>query len=478
MKRFALVALLAALIFSVVSSASATELKVKGQFDVYGLWSANLKDHDSDVKDGDNYLTTQRMRTYFSFVTNENLKAVLGLEIDNIWGQAGSKGSNAGWGSDGTNIEVKHAYLDFNFPDSAVNVKAGLQSVALPGVFGNPIFDDDAAALVVSAPINDMVGVAVGYTRGSDDSSNFDNSPLSDGEDKDDVDMAFIAVPVTLDGFAATPYFAYAWMGGGDGYSYTQATENTEDFVIDTDGDGVGDDTISMGDGTYTYTTVDVAAGDDATVWALGINAELTMFDPLTFAADLIYASMDQDDFETDGWYAALAATYKFDFMTATLLGTYATGADGDGDESYMPVLREGWGVTAYVGGSRAFGNHDSWGTDALSIFGPIDLSSGVGLWTVGLVLDKISFVENLSHTFVLAYGQGTSDKWEDTGMLFTEEDSLWEVYLCNKYMIYENLAAINELGYMKATSELYDTINGEDLDASYFATVGFQYKF
>lgn len=49
---------------------------------------------------------------------------------------------------------------------------------------------------------------------------------------------------------------------------------------------------------------------------------------------------------------------------------------------------------------------------------------------------------------------------------------------MVNKYMIYENLAAINELGYFKASSELYDDLTGHDLDASYFATVGFSYKF
>jgi hypothetical protein len=65
---------------------------------------------------------------------------------------------------------------------------------------------------------------------------------------------------------------------------------------------------------------------DDATVWVLGANAELTMFDPLTFAADLIYGEGENDDYETKGWYAALAASYKMDMLTATLFTTYATG--------------------------------------------------------------------------------------------------------------------------------------------------------
>jgi len=68
------------------ASASATELKVRGNLDVYGMWSTNLKDHNSEVSDADNYMTTQRMRTYFDYVADENLKAVLGLEIDNVWG--------------------------------------------------------------------------------------------------------------------------------------------------------------------------------------------------------------------------------------------------------------------------------------------------------------------------------------------------------------------------------------------------------
>jgi len=45
-------------------------------------------------------------------------------------------------------------------------------------------------------------------------------------------------------------------------------------------------------------------------------------------------------------------------------------------------------------------------------------------------------------------------------------------VYFVNKYMIYENLAAINELGFF--APEFDDA----EEDNSYFATVGFQYKF
>ena len=438
MKRFAFAALLGAMLFGIASGAAATDLKMKGNLDVYGMWSANLKDFDSDFADGDNYFTTQRMRTYFTYQTNENLKAVLGLEMNTIWGNG-----DADWGTDlnENNIEIKHSYLDFNFPDTTVNVKTGLLYVGLPGVFGNPFFDDDAPALVVSSPINDMFGLTAGYTRGIDVSNNVQDDLLTDGTDNDDVDMAFVVAPLTFDGFNVAPYFGYVWIGENAGWKATP-----EQILVE----------------------------DDANIWMLGANAKLTVFDPLTFAADLIYADLDSDDYETKGWYAALAGSYKMDILTATLFTTYATGADDDADEdNYLPALREDWKVTPYLSGARAFSTaYDAFFTKSVGVG-----SDGTGLWTMGLILDKISFIENLSHKVTVAYFEGTSD--EDTN-LFTEEDSGWEVYVVNQYNIYENLAAINELGYFAASSEGYEDANpdGNDMDASYFATIGFQYKF
>jgi len=422
------------------ASASATELKVKGNLDVYGMWSANLRDFNSDNGDADNYYTTQRMRTYFEFVASENLKAVLGLEMNADWGQ----GMGGDWGTDGTDyMRVKHAYMAFAVPDTTVKVMAGLQPIALPSVFGNPVFDDDGAALIVSAPINDMFGITAGYTRGLDNNDNYDSGADYDGNDN--LDVGFLALPFKLDGFSIAPYFAYAWIGDGAAPAGNQQVPSSA---------VVGD----------------LVKFDDATAWVLGANAQLTIFDPLTFAADLIYGVGENDDYETKGWYSALAASYKFDVLTATLFGTYATGADEDVDEdNYLPTLAEGWELTPYLGGARAFntGASDGFATDTLKVG-----SDGTGLWTVGLKLAEISFVDKLSHTLVLAYGEGTSDK--KAGVAFDEKDSAWEVYMVNKYMIYEHLAAINELGYFAPD---FDEKTRED-DASYFATIGFSYKF
>lgn len=429
MKRFAKVALLAAMMFGFVATASAgTELKVKGSYDVYGMWSQNLTDFNTDSSDADNYSTSQRFRTYFTYQSSKDLKAVLGLEIDNIWGQGGG----ADWGTDGTSsIEVKHAYLDFTIPDTVVNITAGLQSISLPSVFGNPVFDDDAAALVISAPITDVFGLSVGYTRGADSSDNYDSAA---SDVNDNIDMFFVAAPVTLDGFAITPYAAYATVGEAINTSGQQGVSSA-------------------------------VAGNlaDSTIWVAGANAKLTMFDPFTVAADLIYGQGKNDDYTTKGWYGALAASYKFDMLTATLFGTYATGADEDADkDNYLPTLAEGWGLSPYVGGVRAFST--TW--DSFSNVG----NDGTGVWSAGLQLTGIQFVDKLSHDLTIAYVKGTSD--EDAAA-FDEKDSAWEVYMVNKYMIFENLAAINELGYFAPN---FDDTDEEDNSA--FLTVGLQYKF
>lgn len=442
MRQCAVATLMILILCGMVSSAFPAQLSVKGNLDVYGLWSANLYDFDSDTGDGDNYMTTQRLRTYFDFVSSENLKAVLGLEIDNVWGE----GSSADWGTDGKgNIEVKHAYLNFTFPETTANVQAGLQYVALPSVFGNPVFDDDAAALVVSLPILETIGVTVGYSRGSDTSTSFDETPVGDDGGSDDLDMAFIAVPATFDGANLTPYFGYVWLGADYDFSDQQGLETALD--------------LSLADG-------------DISVWFLGANAKLDMFDPLVLAADVIYGALDSDDFESAGWYAALSASYKFDMLVGTLFGSFATGLDDDeNDQTLLPVLAEDWKVSPNFGGVRAFStSYDTFFTKSVGVG-----SDGTGLWTVGFILDKITFMENLSHKLIVAYAQGTGD--EGTSY-FTEEDSGWDLYLVNQYMLYENLAAINELGYFKGSSEKYDDEEGDDFDASYFATIGFSYKF
>jgi len=437
MKRLALVALLAAMFFGVAASVSAGELKARAGLDVYAQFSQNMMDLNSDTSDDDNNVLAQRVRMYFDYISNENLKMVVGLEMDQDWGVAAAQGNFA---SDRTaQIELKHAYLDFTLPETTVNVKAGLLPVALPGVLGSPIMDEDAHALVVSSPINDMFAVSAGYVRLLDWRRDHQNAMNGSDTNGDEFDAAFLAAPITLDGFSATPYFMYAWLGS----DYT----------------GVGN--------------------EDSTVYWIGSNFALTMFDPFTFEADLIYGASDNDNatVETKGWFGAIAASYKMDMVTPKVFFTYGSGNDddtADGGEA-MPTVREGFGFSPNTG-SRAFStSYDSWFENTAGVN-----MDGTQMWSVGLQLLDISFVEKLSHEFTIAYMKGTSE-FDLTGnrqlATFSDEDSAWEMHFVTKYQIYEELAALAEFGYLKADLEDRGGVNTPD-DASSFLAVGFQYRF
>jgi hypothetical protein len=123
-----------------------------GTLAVRGIATNNLDGNDNaqDHARG----MDQRFRLFTSVAANENVKAVLGLEVDNVLGRTGASGKELGAvGADPTGtasvLEVKHLYLDFKVPALGANVKAGTQ----PFNFGRGlIMGDDAAGLAISMP--------------------------------------------------------------------------------------------------------------------------------------------------------------------------------------------------------------------------------------------------------------------------------------------------------------------------------------
>ncbi|MBO4335507.1 MAG: hypothetical protein J5846_06700 [Desulfovibrio sp.] len=85
------------------------------------------------------------------------------------------------------------------------------------------------------------------------------------------------------------------------------------------------------------------------------------------------------------------------------------------------------------------------------------------GTWGIGLQIRDMSFVEDLSHTFRIAYWGGTNSTdmvkyvgysgaaMEETfdGPYLTTNDGLLEFNLDSTYQIYENLAVNLDLGYI-----------------------------
>jgi hypothetical protein len=162
------------------------------------------------------------------------------------------------------------------------------------------------------------------------------------------------------------------------------------------------------------------------------------------------------------------------DMMTPMVFGSYSTGLDkddvDDGKFGIYPGVDGFWAVDTMLTDGGAFGE-DLW------------LANPVSMWTLGARLKDISFVEKLSHEVGIIYAQGTSDKEVvnyGQDQLLNKDESIMAADFTTKYMLYENLAAIAELGWAKYDPDIDGNEDREDDfdDNVYKCVVGLNYNF
>lgn len=448
MKRLIALAMLCAFVFGMAANAAAADIKATGAYQFQFMWT----DQDfSDDNDSSNFDVAQRLRTKFEFVANENLKGVLFTEVGiTTWGND-ENGAQVGTNilgdddNDGGAVEVKAAYLDFNWPGTQQNIKVGHFGVALPAaVAGSAILDDELPTLMASGPITDNVSYLAAWSR-----------LAKTGDIEGNIDALTVAVPVSFDGASVTPFVTYAYAGdevnAGDGvdllnYSGTNANSTGKEF-------------------------------DDA--WWAGVAFEMTMFDPFIFKADLNYgqASADDEEFETAGWLFDMSLAYTgFDMVTPELFFAYTSGDDDNNDNgtwddsaNRMPTMSGGFQL-----GNFFFDQNQL--VDDLCDGAPI-----MGWWALGLNLKDISFYEGLTHEFTLMYVQGNNDDdniafFSNPTEYLTEDDSFVEIDFNTNYKIYDELTAYVELGWISADwdNDWADSVD----DEAYRVTTGLNYNF
>ncbi|MDY7002100.1 MAG: porin, partial [Thermodesulfobacteriota bacterium] len=146
MKRFLILALVAAFVLG-AGLARAGEVEMQGQFQQNFEWSDNTDFFDyehtqpNEVSE-DDFDARQRIRVYFHYVANENLKGVFGIESTNTWGDD-TAATGGALGINPTSLSLKHGYIDFNLPGTAIRVRSGMQYFEPPSSMGSPIFNDD-----------------------------------------------------------------------------------------------------------------------------------------------------------------------------------------------------------------------------------------------------------------------------------------------------------------------------------------------
>lgn len=449
MKRFITLMLAFALVISAVATSSATEMSVKGQMNFGFEWNDNVNFYDSD-EDGqseDDFEAYQRVRTQINFAASENLEGVLFFEIGTqSWGDV-SDGADSG--TDGVNIETRRAYIDFQVPSSELNVRMGLQGIALPSTaLGNPVLDTDMAGIVLTHPIGEMAEISAFWARLDNvdgDDNQVNGVPQAGFSQEDQRDVFAVTVALDFDTIKVTPYAAYAAIGGAVNGSNGVTVNNTF---------------------------------EDVDAYWLGFAFEADIIENLFFDLDFVYGSADSDEEadEADGWQVATKLGYKMDMFTPVLMGWYGTGNDdGANDESeLMPVLGSGTLGATHFGTDGAY--YDSQAT-ALS-------ADGRGTWGIGVALEDISFMEDLTHVVRLVYITGTND--EDAAnnsihpldVFLTEDDHAFEVNFDTEYQIYENLTAVVELGWINVDFDDDRAGRSDDTSDAWKAAFTFSYSF
>jgi hypothetical protein len=494
MKRLATLAIAAIMVVgSVVGARAATEVKMVGDALIYGdFWShRNFTGwNPGGTAKEEHFEIWERFRLRTDFVANEAVKFRLGLRVQDTWGHGTYTAANPQ-----ASVSVYQAYLQFKYPGSDVEISAGLQDFSLPQ---NAIFCDSVvfggtrtAALVINTPlIPETLSVVTGYSRmvqnGNDFTSNSRVSASSTGKDyAQNLDMYFLTLPVTIDGFKATPWAAVAVAGRDVDYT------NVGTYGMN---NALGENLTSAGSfldnktgGRHIWNNA-----QNPFYW-VGGTFELTTLDPVKFYADVIYgagAQADRKSAKRSGWFADFAAEYTgWDVLTPQVFGWWSTGEDkstGNGSER-MPTIVPNWGP----GNNFLFDSSQEFTLDGNMGVNP------VGAWGLGASLNNISFMEKLTHRLTFIYMRGTNSPnsirnvvnqaGTDNGYFIMGRDLTWNeslvsVNLDSTYQIYENLAAMIETGWAHGNFQkhvwgrtLYDRAANGDV---WKVTFGLSYKF
>lgn len=508
MKRIMTLVLAAGLVFGAATGASAVDFNAKGQW-IFGFGANDArfmqKDEKGKKKSNDIFQAAQRLRLQIDAVASESLSGTVYFEIgDTRWGRAADGGA---LGADGTVVEVRRAYIDWAVPQTDLKFRMGLQGVTLPNVAGgSSIMDNDAAAITASYKFNDTVALTALWARPYND--NWPDTKVGDvatasnpANFLDNVDLFALMLPVTMDGWKVTPWVMYGAAGKNSlsGMQLGKAAPDTYNGILP----------FNYADNGRNLRN-NKAYSD---MFFAGLPIAITALDPFNFELDINYGSSTgfgrydttnektgqgvRADSKREGWLVKGLAEYKMEWMTPGIFAWYGSGDDSNvknGSER-MPSISACGNFTSFMGDDPKYGWAPNPGSD-------YDLMLNyAGTWGIGLQLKDITFLQDLKHTFRVAYWGGTNSvgavKYANNaqssfdqvggnqGFYLTTNDYLVEFNLDSTYQIYENLEMAVMLGYIvngvdKGTwKRSYQTNNAPfSKGDGYKAEVFFSYSF
>lgn len=499
MKRIVTLLLAAGLVLGAAAGSQAADIKAKGTWEFgFEFSDRTFQKHDGE----DTFKAQQRLRTQIDVIASESLKGVVFLEMGHTnWGNAKQGGA---LGTDGKEVEVRYSYVDWVIPQTDAKVRMGLQPFALPDfTVGNPILgggNAQGAGVIVSGDFSENVGASLFWLRAENDNvGSWEDAKGGMHRFSDEMDFIGLTVPLTFDGVKVTPWAMYGSIGRD---SFPTAGYNADNYPTYNNNKPWNNSRgASMAAGLLPASSVPELSTDTrANAWWIGFGGEVTAFAPFRVALDAAYGSVDMGqergskelrgkefDIKRSGWYTSLLAEYKLDVVTPGLLFWYSSGDDSNGwdGSERLPTIQGSWAPTSYGFDAAVYNTANCLVSETLN-----------GTWGVTLQLKDISFMEDLSHVFRVAYYAGTNNKamaekgwvsspWDDqnatgTGLYLTTKDHAWEVNFDTQYNIYKDLTLVLELGYinLKIDEDVWG-LNSNDIRKNNFkAGVNLTYAF
>ena len=494
MKKLLTLMLAAGMTLAATNGASAVDVKISGVYDFSFSGSSGINGTNSFMDSFDYRHNTgremnahhfdvyQRLRLGMDFTMSEQLSAFYQAQVGIFtWGgpyKGAGKLENDGGalGTRATNISTRLAYLDWMIPQTDVHIRMGQQEMLLPNyVAGSPVLDDTATGVMLSAPLTDTLSANAFWMRAVSD-------PLKNayGEydyDDADVDLFGLVGDLKYDYFRLSPW-GMIGRGGRDFDSVSNAGSTSSGLLPFN-----GMNKLSWDNGTLVATP----DGSDSTVWFAGIGGELTLFDPLRLALDFYYSGTKNDNASTEreGWYVAALAEYRLPWFVPAVKGWYASGDDSKvTNGSEQPLYLSGGfkpGASSYFKGR-------------FNIANTIDNGSAAGTWGISAQLNKISFVDDLSHDLRVSYFSGTNSSnmpniinnvyggSVSPADYLTTKDHVVELDFDTSYQIYKNFVSVLELSYafQDIDGSVWKNAEGQNSDFSnaWRAALNFRYKF
>ena len=336
--------------------------------------------------------------------------------------------------------------------------------------------------------INENVGLTAIWFRPAND--NFKGWNDAAGRTReanylDNLDMFFLGLPLEFDGVSATPWVMYGLIGKNaiDGYHGVHRDDgrNYEPNNWTGTNGTLNHSLYSLYPGFNLQGTKwlgDTRKGYGSSFW-VGLPLKLTLWDPLRIEFDFNYGYVEgmgrydvmvrnnpgdirRASSERKGWLAKALVEYKFDWGIPGIFGWYGSGDDGslgNGSER-MPALAPATCFTTFMG------DMEYWDWAPTGTLADRSISYA-GTWGLGLQIRDMSFIDDLKHTFRVAWWGGTNSPsmvkymdsahaWYSTahdnhfeGPYMTTNDGLLEFNLVNVYKMYENFNINFELGYV-----------------------------